>query len=70
MTKNDLLNQVERGYRTQKPENSIFQCPDSYYDTMLWCWDKQPDKRPTFRLLYDNFDDFFTTTDPIVRTLG
>jgi hypothetical protein len=70
MTGGEVLNQVERGYRMQKPENSIFQCPDSYYDMMLKCWNKQPDNRPTFRFLYDYFDDYFVSTEPNYREAG
>ena len=64
MTGTEVLNSVERGYRMPKPENNIFQCPDSFYDTMLKCWNKSPESRPTFRFLYDYFDDYFVSTEP------
>jgi len=67
MTGSEVLQSVERGYRMPKPENSVFQCPDSYYDMMLKCWNKQPESRPTFRFLYDYFDDYFVATEPSYR---
>jgi hypothetical protein len=65
MTADEVLNQVERGYRMQKPENSIFPCPDPCYSMMLKCWNKQPDDRPTFSFLHDYFSNYVIYTEPI-----
>lgn len=67
MTGSEVLSQVERGYRMPKPTNDLFACPDSLYDMMLKCWDKVSERRPTFRFLYDYFDDYFVSTEPSYR---
>ena len=50
----EVLEQVERGYRMPKPSIT----PDSVYDVMLECWDRSPDRRPSFSYLSCFFDDF------------
>ena len=65
MTNRDVLEQVERGYRMPKPKN--FECPNTLYQIMLNCWDREPDKRPTFEYLYSYFDDFFVANKPRYR---
>ncbi|KAJ8306512.1 hypothetical protein KUTeg_017057 [Tegillarca granosa] len=39
-------------------------CPDSMYDVMKKCWDKNPQNRPTFEYLFNFFDDYFVSTEP------
>lgn len=65
MHNREVIEQVERGYRMPKPQN--VECPDSVYNTMLHCWDADPEKRPTFEYLYAFFDDFFVSTEPSYR---
>lgn len=60
MPNREVLEQVERGYRMNKPRN----CPDSMYDIMKKCWDKVSQNRPTFEYLYNFFDDYFVSTEP------
>ena len=62
MNNRDVLEQVERGYRMPKP--NLVECPATIYQVMLDCWDKDPDKRPTFEYLYNYFDDFFIANEP------
>ena len=50
----EVLEQVERGYRMPKPSIT----PDNVYDVMLECWDRNADRRPTFKYLSTFFDDF------------
>lgn len=55
------LEEVQRGYRMPKP----VECPSTIYDMMLKCWDKVPDRRPTFDYLHKFFDDFATESGPM-----
>ncbi|XP_070555641.1 tyrosine-protein kinase Yes-like [Ptychodera flava] len=60
MMNREVLEQVERGYRMPKPQN----CPDSLYDLLLECWNKDPSRRPTFEFLHSYLDDYFVSTEP------
>lgn len=60
MTNAEVLEQVERGYRMPKMAN----CTDSLYQTMLNCWNKDPQARPTFDFLHSYMDDYFVSTEP------
>lgn len=63
MNNREVLEQVDRGYRMQKASNT----PDHVYEKMLECWDKDPEKRPTFEFLFTFFDDYFISTEPNYR---
>ncbi|XP_078495691.1 tyrosine-protein kinase Src42A [Ciona intestinalis] len=43
----EILEQVERGYRMPKLE----ECSEQLYDIMMACWDKDPNRRPSFESL-------------------
>jgi len=53
MSNNEVLAQVQRGYRQPKP----------MYDLMKKCRDSDPEKRPTFEYLHTIFEDFYTATE-------
>ena len=53
-----VLNEVEKGYRLPRPQN----CPVEIYDMMKKCWEKDPDRRPTFEFLYTYFEDYFVSS--------
>ena len=57
------LEQVEKGYRMPKPAGINIDCPQEYYEIMLDCWHKIPDKRPTFEYLKNTFEDYFVSTE-------
>ena len=59
MMNREVLEQVERGYRMPKPSMNPADspCPDSLYELMLHCWNKDPLNRPTFEYIQvRNFD--------------
>jgi len=53
MMNREVLEQVERGYRMPKPVMGPNDppCPDSLYELMLHCWNKDPTYRPTFEYI-------------------
>ncbi len=59
MSNQEVLSQVERGFRMAKPDY----CPDSLYDIMLTCWAHNPDARPTFEHLANFFEDYFVASE-------
>uniref|UniRef100_A0A0B6Z904 Serine-threonine/tyrosine-protein kinase catalytic domain-containing protein n=1 Tax=Arion vulgaris TaxID=1028688 RepID=A0A0B6Z904_9EUPU len=63
MDNKTVLDQVERGYRMDKPTNT----PDGVYTKMLECWHEKPEQRPTFEHLFVYFDDYFISVEPNYR---
>ncbi|CAG5132713.1 unnamed protein product, partial [Candidula unifasciata] len=63
MDNKTVLDQVERGYRMDKPANT----PDGVYTKMLECWLERPEQRPTFEHLFVYFDDYFISVEPNYR---
>ncbi|XP_035284988.1 tyrosine-protein kinase Fyn-like isoform X3 [Anguilla anguilla] len=57
MNKQEVLEQVERGYRMPCPQD----CPSSLHELMLKCWKKEPEERPTFEYLQAFLEDYLTT---------
>jgi len=53
MMNREVLEQVERGYRMPKPIPASTEppCPDTLYEMMLHCWNKDPANRPTFEYI-------------------
>ena len=60
MTNQEVLTQVQIGYRLPCPEGT----PDSMYEMMKKCWHKDPQSRPTFEFLHSYMDDYFVATEP------
>ncbi|KAL3867800.1 hypothetical protein ACJMK2_040819 [Sinanodonta woodiana] len=63
MSGHEVLSKVEKGYRMPKPAGGPVPVPDAYYDTMLKCWNRVPESRPTFAYLQDFFDNFFVAAE-------
>lgn len=57
MNNAEVLKQVELGYRMPIPTG----CPPALYEIMYQCWNKDPQKRPTFATLKWKLDEFFET---------
>ncbi|KAF7694529.1 tyrosine-protein kinase fynb isoform X2 [Silurus meridionalis] len=60
MNNREVLEQVERGYRMQCPQD----CPVSLYELMLQCWKQNAEERHTFEYLQAFLEDYFTATEP------
>lgn len=54
MTNNEVLTELERGFRHPKPLN----CEQEMYEIMLECWKKSPQNRPTFEHLFNVMDNY------------
>nr|P42687.1 RecName: Full=Tyrosine-protein kinase SPK-1 [Girardia tigrina]CAA53058.1 spk-1 protein [Girardia tigrina] len=54
----EVIEKVSKGYRMPNPEKFITGvcCPDEIYKIMIWCWDANPEKRPTFLVLQEKMD--------------
>ncbi|KAK3783208.1 hypothetical protein RRG08_047000 [Elysia crispata] len=63
MDNKTVLEQVERGYRMDRPTDT----PEGVYIKMLECWHEDPDQRPTFEHLFGYFDDYFISVEPSYR---
>lgn len=64
----EVIEKIERGYRMPKPSSQYL--PDSIYRLMLDCWNKDPDKRPTFEYLYHFLEDFNITSEKPYREIN
>lgn len=55
MTDDEVFAKIKKGYHmTQPPE-----CPNQLYETILNCWSKDPEERPTFVYLKFQLQDYF-----------
>jgi len=55
MSNAEVIEKVITGYRLNSPEN----CPDQIYKLMFTCWNAQPERRPTFKQLYDGIKNIW-----------
>lgn len=56
MSNAEVLTRIDKGYRMPQPPN----CEAKYYGIMVECWNKEPNKRPTFETLHWKLSDYFT----------
>ena len=60
MTNTEVLQHVEKGMRM--PHESLGpNCPESLYAIMYECWNREPERRPTFECLQWKLENFFNT---------
>ena len=60
MAVNEIFyNRLKDGYRMEKPPL----CPNSVYSIMLKCWDGNPEKRPSFTKLVEDFEAYVEDGD-------
>jgi fyn-related kinase len=57
MTNAEVLQKVETGYRMPIPNG----CPPQLYGLMLNCWNRDPNKRPTFATIQWTLEELFTS---------
>ncbi|XP_064082200.1 tyrosine-protein kinase Lyn-like [Macrobrachium nipponense] len=53
-TNDEIIFLIRDGHRLGKPSN----CPDLIYETMLCCWNDNPQQRPTFEFLLQQMQNF------------
>ena len=66
MLDDQIIEQISRGYKMPQPPG----CPEPLYQIMLYCWSKEPERRPTFEYLQYTLDDYFVSTEPIFHDLN
>ncbi|CAL4135373.1 unnamed protein product [Meganyctiphanes norvegica] len=54
LSNRDILNYLDAGYRMPKD----YECSTKLYNIMLKCWDQDPDRRPTFKQLALELEDY------------
>lgn len=59
MNNQEVLDRIEKGYRMPQPQN----CETKYYGIMVKCWNKDPNKRPTFEALHCDLSDYFNSEE-------
>jgi fibroblast growth factor receptor 1 len=52
LSSSEVLKRVRDGYRLEKPEH----CKREIYNIMYYCWNKNPDERPSFSALVQDFE--------------
>merc|ERR1711923_633697 len=56
MSGSEVMKKVREGQRLEKPEH----CDREIYNMMFYCWDRDPDERPTFTDLVKNLESLLT----------
>lgn len=59
MSNAEVLNSIDKGYRMPIPPS----CEVKYYNIMLDCWNKDPNKRPTFDALEWRLEEYFSSDE-------
>jgi len=59
MGNQEVVDRLKDGYRHPKPAG----CPDPLYNTMLECWNKDAQQRPTFECLFLTLDDYSVSAE-------
>ena len=59
----NILLKVEEGYRMANPGGvGRITCPAAVFDTMMMCWRRSAEERPTFEYLETFFTDYEVTS--------
>jgi fyn-related kinase len=65
MEHSEVIEKVEAGYRMPKP----VQCPDRLYNIMRSTWNREPERRPTFKYLKELLN-YLVLREPIYKEPG
>ena len=57
------MQRVRKGYRLDKPEH----CKRELYNVMFYCWEKDPDQRPTFTELVELLEQLLTSENDYIQ---
>lgn len=61
MDNQETLEDVSMGYRMDRPVN----CDEATYEKMCECWNEEAENRPSFESLYQYFEDYSVSTEPL-----
>ncbi|XP_035207617.1 tyrosine kinase receptor Cad96Ca-like, partial [Stegodyphus dumicola] len=59
----DVLRKVKEGFRLEKPEH----CKREVYNIMFYCWDRDPNKRPSFTELVQLLDKLLISENDYIE---
>ena len=59
MRNHEVVEQVDQGYRMPQPPG----CSEPLYQIMLECWNTDPEKRPTFKYLKHQLENYFVSSE-------
>lgn len=59
MSNAEVLDRIDKGYRMPQPPD----CQTKYYSIMVECWNREPNKRPTFETLHWKLSDYFASDE-------
>jgi hypothetical protein len=59
----EVIKKIRDGYRLEKPEH----CKREMYNIMYYCWDTDPNKRPTFTELVDLLDKLLISENDYIE---
>ena len=62
----ETISEICSGYRMPQPPA----CPEPLYQIMLYCWSREPERRPTFEYLQYTLEDYFVSTEPIFHNFN
>lgn len=63
MAATEVMQRVRKGYRLDKPEH----CKRELYNVMFYCWEKDPDQRPTFTELVELLEQLLTSENDYIQ---
>jgi len=59
----EVIKKIRDGYRLEKPEH----CKREMYNIMYYCWDTDPNQRPTFTELVDLLDKLLISENDYIE---
>ncbi|XP_053390605.1 tyrosine-protein kinase Lyn-like isoform X2 [Mercenaria mercenaria] len=67
LVEEDTIRRLHEGFRLPEPKGGPKCCPVAFYVTMLECWHRRPECRPTFDFLGEFLHDFNVAVESEIR---